>query len=100
MGKDESADVLHRGVYIMQPKSEVKTFPQTDLNDNIPRVERLSARIEYEEFSPPEEVKKLPSLHVYVDETGDRGQYREGSLTSPIFGMAAVVVEAENEAEA
>lgn len=100
MGKGESADVLHRGVYIMQPKNEVKTLPRTDLNDNILHVARLSARIEYEEFSPPEEVKKLPSLYVYVDETSDRGQYREGSQTSPIFGMAAVVVEAENEAEA
>jgi hypothetical protein len=31
-----------------------------------------------------------PKLHVYVDETGDRGS---SSASSPIFGMAAIIVD-------
>ncbi|MFJ6348633.1 DUF3800 domain-containing protein [Streptomyces sp. NPDC092046] len=42
----------------------------------------------------PAQLGQLPKLHVYVDETGDRGL---GPTTSPFFGMTALMVPAEDD---
>jgi hypothetical protein len=40
---------------------------------------------------------QLPKLHVYVDETGDRGFSQRAREKSPFFAMTALIVPAEEE---
>ncbi|NED99944.1 DUF3800 domain-containing protein [Phytoactinopolyspora halotolerans] len=59
---------------------------------------RLSASIDYQPFVAPPETHKLPLLRAYIDETGDRGILK--GRASPIFGMAAVMVDDDAERSA
>ncbi|MGW2113746.1 DUF3800 domain-containing protein [Streptomyces zhihengii] len=48
-------------------------------------------------FYVPERFGRLPKLHVYVDETGDRGFTAASRAQSPFFAMTAVLVPQEDE---
>lgn len=48
-------------------------------------------------LNTPAELGKLPKLHVYVDETGDRGFSNRSQLQSPFFAMSALLVPEEEE---
>ncbi|GGN64142.1 hypothetical protein GCM10012285_65930 [Streptomyces kronopolitis] len=48
-------------------------------------------------FHVPEHFGQLPKLHVYVDETGDRGFSDRSQAQSPFFAMTALVVPQEDE---
>lgn len=48
-------------------------------------------------FHTPEHLGQLPKLHVYIDETGDRGFSERSRSQSPFFAMTALVVPQEDE---
>ncbi|GAA3718057.1 DUF3800 domain-containing protein [Streptomyces tremellae] len=48
-------------------------------------------------FPTPPSLGRLPKLHVYVDETGDRGFSDKSKAKSPFFAMTAVIVPEEEE---
>lgn len=45
----------------------------------------------------PEGFGRLPKLHVYIDETGDRGFSKASRAQSPFFAMSGLAVPAEDE---
>ncbi|WP_331759880.1 DUF3800 domain-containing protein (plasmid) [Streptomyces sp. NBC_01525] len=48
-------------------------------------------------FHTPPHLGQLPKLHVYVDETGDRGFSERSRKQSPFFAMTALLVPQEDE---
>lgn len=47
--------------------------------------------------STPAHLGQLPKLHVYIDETGDRGFSSQSIRQSPFFAMTALLVPGEDE---
>ncbi|WP_367126273.1 DUF3800 domain-containing protein [Streptomyces phytohabitans] len=45
----------------------------------------------------PPNLGRLPKLHVYIDETGDRGFSDKSRAQSPFFAMTALIVPGEDE---